>query len=325
MADAMNTRGAVALHRPARIAAARTSRAGLLLGTLGLGASSFVVVRMFETWRVAPPSSSHRFSILGLALTYPAANAQAIVILALAIVGFVVIATAVVAAGRELVGSARLVRRLNGASSDRLKGALVIEDAVPRAFCAGLLRPRIYISRGALTRLDEPALDAVLAHERRHAERRDPLRFATLRVMARALSWLPAMSKLADRQTSLAELGADEHAVEAAGGDRSPLARAMLAFGEAGSNAQVVAIDPVRADYLLGQPPSWRLPVVLCLAAGAVLALIAALATFAGRVATGTATLALPVVSRAPCVAVLAMIPVAIGLLRAYWAVSEAA
>jgi hypothetical protein len=65
--------------------------------------------------------------------------------------------------------------------------------------------------------------------------------------------------------------------------------------------------------------------VLLCLAAGAMLALVVALAMFAGRVAAGTATFALPVVSRAPCVVVLATVPVAIGLLRGYWALSEPA
>ena len=53
---------------------------------------------------------------------------------------------------------------------------------------------------------------------------------------------------------------------------------------------------------------------------GVVLALIAAVAVLAGNVAAGSATLALPFVSRQPCIVVLAMIPAAIGLLGGYFA-----
>src|SRR5207253_180595 len=112
------------------------------------------------------------------------------------------------------------------------------------------------------------------------------------------LFFLPALAELARRQLSLAELSADEHALALAGGNRSPLARAMLAFSDSESHAEGVAIDSARLDYLLGEPPSWRLPVLLCLVAAAVLALVGAVALLAGRVAAGSATLALPVVSR---------------------------
>jgi hypothetical protein len=54
--------------------------------------------------------------------------------------------------------------------------------------------------------------------------------------------------------------------------------------------------------------------------AAAVIALIGAVAVLAGRVASGSATLAPPFVSHQPCVAVLAMIPAAVGLLAGYLA-----
>jgi Zn-dependent protease with chaperone function len=192
MADAMNTHPGVLGKGPARVAAARVSRAGLLLGSLGLGASLFVIVRLlFEAWHVAPHAGSHQISIVGVTLAYPAANADAIVILALAVVGFLVIGVAVLAAAHEIADATRLGRRLKAARPVQRDGALVIRDEVPRAFCAGLFRPRIYVSSAAISLLDESALDAVLAHERRHAECRDPLRFATIRVMARGLVLRP--------------------------------------------------------------------------------------------------------------------------------------
>jgi hypothetical protein len=138
MAHAMDTHPGFEIEGPARVAAARVSHAGLLLGALGLLASLFVIVRLFEAWHVAPRAGSHQISMLGVTLAYPAANAQAIVILALAVVGFPVIGIAVVAAGQEIAGAIRLDRRLRAARPVHGDGALVIRDEVPRAFCAGL-------------------------------------------------------------------------------------------------------------------------------------------------------------------------------------------
>ena len=59
---------------------------------------------------------------------------------------------------------------------------------------------------------------------------------------------------------------------------------------------------------------------MLCLAAALGLTLIAAVAALAGNVAAGSATLALPFVSRQPCIVVLAMIPAAGALLGGYLA-----
>ena len=320
MVNLMDTHPGFELGAPARNAAARVSRAGLLLGALGLLASVFVIVRLFEAWHVAPGAASHQISILGVTLAYPAANADAIVILALAVVGFVVIGIAVLAAAQEIAGAIRLDHRLKAARPLQHGEALIIQDEVPRAFCAGLWRPRTYISSAALDLLDGKALDAVLAHERHHAERRDPLRLATMRVIARALFFVPPLADLARRQVSLAELSADEHAVIAAAGDRSALARAMLAFSESESGGGEVGIDSTRVDYLLGEPQNWSFPAALCLAAASVLTLVAGVAVLAGKVATGSATLALPFVSRQPCIVVLAMIPAAVALLGGYFA-----
>src|SRR5205807_2813938 len=193
-------------------------------------------------------------------------------------------------------------------------GALVIDDDRPHAFCAGLLRPRVYVTSGALAILDEPALGAVLTHERHHARRRDPLRLATSRILARAMFFLPAARELGLRQQALAEMSADESAINAAPGNRSALARAMLSFTDSGEGGESVGIDPARVDYLLGEPPNWRFPVVMCLAALGLLALVVLTAVLVGREAAGSATLAAPFLSAQPCVVVLAIIPAAVGL-----------
>jgi Zn-dependent protease with chaperone function len=301
--------------RPAAIAAARVSRASLMLGALGLASAIFVLARLVESWRVTPHAASHQILILGQRLSYPAANIDAVVIVLLAVLGSVVTARALTGAVREARASRRFQRLLGQSKPRPLHGALLIADPQPHAFCAGLLRPRVYVSTGAVAILDEEALSAVLAHERHHARRRDPLRLAAGRVLARALFFLPELADLLERQQALAELSADESAINSEAANRSALARAMLSFSDIPGSSTSGGIDPARVDYLLGDPPSWRFPALVCLAAVSVLVLLVAIAVLAGRVANGSATLALPFLSHQPCIVVLAAIPATLGVL----------
>jgi hypothetical protein len=298
----------------AAAAARRVSTAGLLLGGVGLALSAFVIGRLLLTWRVTPRAASHHISIFGQRLSYPVANFDALVILVLAIAGLAVAAMTMFGALRELTAATAFGRRLGAQQLRPLNGASVIDEERPHAFCAGLLHPRVYVSSGAVALLDEAALNAVLAHEAHHARRRDPLRLAVSRVLARALFFVPGLGEMVGRQQALAELGADETAMNAAPGNRSALARAMLIFSDESAGSSSVGIDPQRVDHLLGEPPSWRFPTLLCLAAAAVIALVAAIAVLVGQVAVGSATLAPPFLSRQPCVVVLALIPTLVGL-----------
>jgi bla regulator protein blaR1 len=293
---------------PAAKAAARLSRASLLVGLLGLVSALFIATRLIESWRIDPGSHHATIGLLGFRLSYPSANAGAIVVIVLATIGLAVALIAVGASARELLDSRRLTRRLEQAARGTLvDGTRVIDDRQAHAFCAGLLRPRVYITTAALARLDDGALAAVLAHERHHARCRDPLRLATGRVMTRSLFFVPWLRSLHERHRLLTELGADENAARAGG---PALARAMLAFEPSG-------IDPIRVDRLLGiaDAPTWRFPAALALAAGFVVAVLAASAELAAQVASGTATLNPPFLSRQPCVVVLATIPTLITLL----------
>jgi hypothetical protein len=193
---------------------------------------------------------------------------------------------------------------MEGRASRLQCGALVFEDQRPRAFCAGLLRPRVYVSSGAVGLLDEAALNAVLEHERHHVRRRDPLRLAAGRVLARALFFLPGYQTLVSRQQWLSELSADERTMNAAPGNRSALARAIVTFSDSSDPHGGTGVDPARVDQLLGDPPVWRFPAALCVVLALVIALIAAVVVLAGRTAVGTA-----------CVVVLALIPAGLGLI----------
>ena len=308
---------AIAINRPASRAAARAGGAVLALGLLGLTAAALVLARLAESWRVSAHASSHVVTLLGQRLSYPAANAGAIVILALALPALLATLLALAGAVREARAALALTRTLRKLQAAILGDASVIDDPRPLAFCAGLLRPKIYISTGALSALDARALEAVLEHERHHARRRDPLRLAAGRVLTRSLFFVPGLKALSTQRTALAELGADEAAEQLAPGSRSALARAILTFADGAGGDEIMGVETERIDRLLGdQPgPGWRFPAALCLAAGAVIGLLIAVAVLAGRVASGGATLAPPFLSHQPCVLTLAAISAAAVLL----------
>jgi beta-lactamase regulating signal transducer with metallopeptidase domain len=94
------------------------------------------------------------------------------------------------------------------------------------AFCAGLFRPCIYITAGAVT-LRSNELDAVLAHEAAHATRRDPLRRLITHAAADVLFWFPLLRWWLHKHVENAELHADRAAIHRAG--RGALAAALLA------------------------------------------------------------------------------------------------
>lgn len=137
-----------------------------------------------------------------------------------------------------------------------------IETSERAAFCAGYLRPRVYLSRGILEELNHDELRAVVAHERHHLQRRDPLRRLVARALADGLFFLPILRRTSLRYVDLGELAADQAAV-AAIDDRRPLASALLKLSEHDPMPHAVAgIDPARVDYLLGDAEAnrWRLP-----------------------------------------------------------------
>jgi bla regulator protein blaR1 len=308
-----NARPSSEPQRPAAIAAGRAFGLSMVFALLVLGSAVLVITRLFQSWRVTPGTTSHDIIVLGQRLSYPAANTGAIVVAVLAALGMLTAAAAASAAARELLGDRRFRRALAARSPLPTGGAWLIDDDRPQAFCAGLFHPRVYFSTGTLEMLQAAELAAVLAHERHHASRRDPLRLACGRALAAGLFYIPALRRLVQRQHVLAEISADEAAVITNRGDRSALASAMLSFSQA-SDQRALGVDPERIDHLIGERPQWRFPVALCVGAAVAFSLFVAVALLAAHAAAGSATLAPPFLSSRPCIAVLAMIPAAAGV-----------
>lgn len=299
---------AAGAQMPGQREVARLFTVNLALGALAFASVVVVLSRVAESWRIGAGRAPHAVSIFGQRLSYPVANAGAIAVLVLAGAGLIVLTAGARATARELRADARFRRAMARQAPSTVQGARIIDDDRPHAFCAGLLHPRVYVSRGTLEMLGEEELSAVLAHERHHALCHDPLRLASARVLADALFFVPPLHDLIRREHSLAEIGADEAAVVAAGGDRAPLASAMLSFSEA-SGAEAAGLASERIDYLIGEGPSWRFPLALLLVVCFCLASLVTLAVLVSEAARGSATLALPLVSAQPCIVMLALIP----------------
>ncbi len=99
--------------------------------------------------------------------------------LAAALAGFVAVAGGLAGRGllaaRDLAREARwLARRAGGTLAP---GVRILEHETPLALTRGLATPEIWIARSLLEALEPAEREVVLAHERAHAERRDPARF----------------------------------------------------------------------------------------------------------------------------------------------------
>ena len=140
-------------------------------------------------------------------------------------------------------------------------GGGLIECGEPLSVTAGLLTPVVLVSTGLRRRLSPQHLVAVLAHERAHADRRDPLRLLAVSLLGAAHA--PTMRRLLLEDAALAcEEAADELAAREVG-DRVVVAEAILAvehlLGQHGRQVGLaLGMDgcaaEVRVEALLADP-----------------------------------------------------------------------
>jgi Zn-dependent protease with chaperone function len=156
------------------------------------------------------------------------------------------------------------------------------EDAF--AVTYSVIRPRILVSVGLAAALTPAEIRAVLAHEREHLRRRDPLRLLAARLVAAWGCYLPAAGWLARRAALRHELAADRAAAGSAG--RGALAGALLKLAAWPACPAIAAASPAgdgrrsleaRITQLeRGRPLRQRLAVSRLLASAGTLAVLAA-------------------------------------------------
>jgi hypothetical protein len=145
--------------------------------------------------------------------------------------------------------------RLHAAASRAGLRALELRIETPECFLAGVLRPTVFVSRGALARLDDAELAAALDHERAHAGGRDTAALTLLGVL-RDLAPYGRGAAMAAFQAAR-EASADTYAASRSGALHH--AAALLALARpAPSRAAVLpmaAADTVgwRLERLLGE------------------------------------------------------------------------
>jgi len=235
-------------------------RTELALGVLGLTVALLAFIVAFDAIRY------HGLELLSL-------DAHSVVLIALGVLDSFVIVRGAASLTRQLRAHRRFLRALpvrcvTLAGGHRVR---VFAGRSLGAFCAGLLRPAVYVSEGTLGATGDAELHAILAHEQHHCARRDPLRLLLARVVADAIGPLPPFAALAEREAAVADLAADAAAVDALG-DATPLAAALARFDERG-----VGVAPERVDRLVRATPGDAVPSALLVAAAVALAGIAAL------------------------------------------------
>jgi beta-lactamase regulating signal transducer with metallopeptidase domain len=145
---------------------------------------------------------------------------------ACACVGIAAVTTGVVRGFMAWMQTSRAIRRWSaGAAASEIKSALPIlttEALSPAAVVAGIVRPRVFISRSTTETLSANELRLVVAHEVEHALRRDNLRKLLL-----AANFMPFLREIEERWMLASELAADRAAV-ANGNDACDLAAALV-------------------------------------------------------------------------------------------------
>ncbi|GAA1575146.1 M56 family metallopeptidase [Kribbella sancticallisti] len=158
------------------------------------------------------------------------------------------------AAGRVAVGTRARRKRHRDlvdvlATPDGLiPGLRVLAEETPLAYCLPALRgSRVVVSVGALDRLDDSELRAVLAHEQAHLRARHDLVLEAFTAIRRAFPrWVRSDLALEQART-LVELLADDDARRRIG--PLPLARALVAL--AGSPAPEAAMAAAKSSTVL--------------------------------------------------------------------------
>ena len=215
---------------------------------------------------------------------------------AVGVVGALGVVTWIVRASWLAATAARAVARLPrlaapaalvaAAGRSRVGSVACVASPGASAFCAGLLRPQVFVTSGMVAALAAEELDAVLVHEAEHARRRDPLRRLAGRAAADVLVWLPLVGWWSRRRLEDAELAADRAAIDRVG--RTPLARALRASATpatpAAAGPRFDGAGPARVRQLLGEElPPRRPPLAACLLSLLGLTLAVSLAMCVGQ------------------------------------------
>jgi len=148
-----------------------------------------------------------------------------------------------------------------------LQGRVIcIEEPYAQAFCYGLLKPTVCVSKTLVDCLEPEELRAVVAHEREHLLARDPIWLLCGKALARALFLVPQAGEMYRTFVLRRELRADTRCI--ALGQRETLASALwklltvgavIPTGVAGFNLTEERIRYLtEPDLVMSLPIPWK-------------------------------------------------------------------
>lgn len=234
-----------------------TSALFALLCFLGVVAIAFSTITLIVSLVTGPPPASLLEACCGTVLAR-----LSIGWLLFAAVGFaaIFVLTRTARSLWRLRSAARRIEALRGVSEPaRVEGVAcrVYEDPRPMAFCAGLLRPEIFVSRGAVERMSRESLAVVMAHEEYHRLKRDPLRRAIAGTLADGFFFLPILRQVGQKYLDLAEVAADRAAAGAVEGGARDVAGALVEYSRSRSGPSEDPVTTDRLDHLAGERGAW--------------------------------------------------------------------
>ncbi|MGC5052573.1 M56 family metallopeptidase [Micromonospora sp. DT48] len=153
-------------------------------------------------------------------------------------VGFGIGAVLLTTTVRSVHGAVRAQRRhrdlltLVARRDPTVPGALVLDHPGTAAYCLPGVKPRVVVTAGTLSLLDRAELEAVLTHERAHAQERHDLVLLPFTALRRALPWFRWVREAHERVSLLVEMRADDKARQVHA--EAPLAGALRRFAAAG-------------------------------------------------------------------------------------------
>lgn len=172
--------------------------------------------------------------------------------LAAALLGLTIWGQSLVRATRALARSLVHLRECRLRSRDmRLPGerrtAWVIDGAAPCVMMAGVLQPRLVISRNVVAALPAEQLAAVVRHERAHAISRDNLKRLLVLLAPGILPFAPGFRRLERTWAKISEWSADDRAAAGKARRSLALAAALVRVARLGS---AVSAPPLATSLL---------------------------------------------------------------------------
>lgn len=114
----------------------------------------------------------------------------------------------------ELYTAEMLTTNMNQSFSQGKDDFIVISHPAPLAITMGFIQPKIVLSTGLISLLNEEELQAVIAHELYHKENRDPLTMFLMALCASTIWYIPILHWFNEQYRIIKELLADDYAID---------------------------------------------------------------------------------------------------------------